>query len=203
MEILLNNLSKLTRLPEAELVPILHHFLPRTIKAGVGLLTPGAISTAVWFIGTGALRAFYHVEERRRKDGAEFQGIVFREVTTWIVPAGGFLTDVKSFLRQTPGLYHIEALEPCSLYSLSYNSYMIIQHDHPYIARAIFENTLIMADLRMQMCNLRYPEDRLAMFENMYPGMTGRLSVNIQASYLNIDPSTLSRLRGKRSKNNS
>lgn len=121
-----------------------------------------------------------------------------REVTNWIVPAGGFLTDIRSFLYRMPATCYIETLEASKLYSLSFDNYLTIQRTYPDIARAIFENTLVMADFRVRMCNLRDPESRLEMFENKYPTLKGRLSVNIQASYLNIDPTTLSRLRSRK-----
>ena len=197
MELLLQNLTKLTRLTQSELVPLLDYFLPLTARSNTTLLSPGVVASKVWFIGSGILRSFYFIEEKKRKLGEDEP---MREVTNWIVPAGGFLTDVRSFLNQTTCTYYIEALEASRLYSLSFDNYLTIQRTQPEFSRAIFENTLIMADLRVQMCNLRYSEDRRAMFENRYPGMTARLSVNIQASYLNIDPTTLSRLRSKRSK---
>jgi CRP-like cAMP-binding protein len=200
MELLLQNLTKLTRLPESELVSLLPYFEPMTSRENTVLLSPGVVSSSVWFIGSGVLRAFHLVEQRKR---SQDEDRLSREITNWIVPAGGFLTDVQSFLYQTPANYFVETLEACRLYRLSYHHYRVIQSSHPDIARAIFENTLIMADLRVQMCNLRAPESRLEMFEKMYPALKGRLSVNIQASYLNIDPTTLSRLRSARSKNKS
>jgi len=40
-------------------------------------------------------------------------------------------------------------------------------------------------------------EDRLQMFDLTYPGKKSHIPVNVQATYLNIDPSTLSRWRKK------
>jgi CRP-like cAMP-binding protein len=201
MEIALQHLSKLTSLPEEELVLLFHHLIPLSVRAGTNLLTPGTIAATAWFVVSGSLRSFYNVAERKRGNDENGINNMVREVTNWIVPAGGFLTDIKSFLRQTPAMNYIEAMETSGLYSISYNNYLSLQRTHPQLASAIFQDNLIIADLRVQMSNLRSPEDRLAMFETMYPGMTGRLSVNVQASYLNIDPTTLSRLRSKKSKN--
>lgn len=197
MDTLLQHLITLTRLERKEIQPILRFFTPTKVLLKDALLEPNAVCNTVWFVGRGILRAYSIVKENKRSgiiDDLEQQN---REITNWIVPEGGFLTDIRSFLHQTPATYHIEAIEPCKLYQLHYKNYLLIQQSYPGVARAIFENTLIMADLRVQMCNMRSAVNRLQMFERMYPGMSGRISVNIQASYLNIDRATLSRLRGK------
>ena len=198
MEDLLHNLTKLTRLPEDQIIPILHYFIPCTVGRGARLLAPGSMSPTAWLIGRGSVRAFYQVEEKRRTRTNKTEERLLREITNWIVPEGGFITDIRAFFHKAPSIYHIEALEPCRLYSLSRDYYLAIKKSHPDVACAFIENTLVMADLRVQLCNLRDAADRFAMFENRFPEMRGRLSVNIQASYLNIDPTTLSRLRGRK-----
>lgn len=198
MDDLLHNLTKLTRLPEAQLMPILQYFVPGTVRRGAMLLVPGSMSSTAWFIGSGSIKAFYQVEEKRRTRTDKKEEKLLREITNWIVPGGGFIADIRAFFHRVPSIYHIEALEPCRLYSLSHEHYLAIKESHSDVAFAFVENTLAMADLRVQMCNLRDAADRFAMFESRFPEMCGRLSVNIQASYLNIDPTTLSRLRGRK-----
>ncbi|TDE12134.1 Crp/Fnr family transcriptional regulator [Dyadobacter psychrotolerans] len=197
MDALLQNLINLTRLEGKAIEPILQFFTPVKVSAKAILLEPGSVSQTAWFIGHGILRAYTIVQENKRSGNLDDGDLLDREITNWIVPENGFLTDIKSFLHQTPSRYFIEALEPSRLYKHDYKNYQAIQQSYPEVAQIIFENTLIMADLRVQMCNLRNPINRLQMFEKMYPGMSGRISVSIQASYLNIDRATLSRLRGK------
>jgi len=197
MEILYQRLKSLTRFPAEELIPALGLFQLIRLPARTILLEPGQLSETAWFVETGILRAFYNVEEQKRSIGFCKNDKIHREVTSWIVPDGGFLTDFSSFLYQKPAKYFIETVEPSRLYALSRESYQHISMQFPAIAKALFEHTILMTDMRVQMCNLRNPKDRLSMFHQMYPGLTARLSVNMQASYLNIDPTTLSRLRGK------
>lgn len=197
MNTLLKNISELAKLTVDEVEPILSLFSHVKVSSKAILLEPGSISQSAWFIGKGILRAYSIVEETKRSHTISDSETNAREITHWIVPEGGFLMDVRSFLHQIPATYFIETLESCSLYKLSYENYLVIQQSYPNIARLIFEHTLILADLRVQMCSLRAPLNKLTMFEKMYPGISGRLSVNIQASYLNIDRVTLSRLRGK------
>lgn len=197
MEILLQSLCKRTKLTEKELQPVMKLFIPLRATVGKQLLSPNEVASSIWFVGSGALRAYHHVEEQNRRNKIE-NSTILREATSWIVPEGGFLTDVKSFLYQVPATYYVETLELCKLYSLSHEKYLLIQRSHPEIAQSVFEHTLIMADFRVRLSSYRRPEDRLAIFQKTYPQMAGRLSVNILASYLNVDPTTLSRLRGKK-----
>jgi CRP-like cAMP-binding protein len=195
MDNLLQRLVNLTRLPDHEIEPVLQYFEPVNISAKAILLRPGEKSRTAWLIGSGILRAYSLVEEDKRSGSAQDSGKRIREVTNWIVAEGDFFTDLRSFIRQKPATCFIETLEDCTLYKIRYESYLIIQQSFPIIARTIFEKMIIRADQRVQMSNFRDPVNRLRMFEEMYPGMSGRISVIIQASYLNIDRETLSRLR--------
>lgn len=199
MDALLQSLSSLTRLSKDHIEPLFSLFEVEKVQSRTSLLSINDYCSKVWFIGNGSLRAFYHIEEEKRVFNSN-GSVVLREVTSWVVPEGGFLTDISSFLHKKPASYNIEAMEASKLYSLSHDNYLIIQKTHPEIAQALFEHTLVMADLRVRMANLRLPKERLKMFERLYPTLLGRLSVNTMASYLNIDPCTLSRLRYKSKK---
>lgn len=197
MKILYDRLKALTGFTSKQLIPVLDLFQLTRLPARTILLESGEPSETVWFVDTGILRAFYSIDERKRSMVFCKSDKTCRQVTSWIVPEGGFLTDVSSFLYQKPAKYFIETIEPSRLYALPHENYQRISLQFPAIAKALFEHTLIMADMRVQLCNLRNPKERLLMFHQMYPGLSARLSVNMLASYLNIDPTTLSRLRRK------
>ena len=195
---LLAILTKLAKLPEQDLTPALNLFEPINVPAGKALLSPGEVCSQIWFVGTGSLRAYYYLEERKRTKKGESNEKATREVTDWLIPAGGLLTDMRSFSQQAPSSYYVEALEACQLHRLSHQKYGAILKSHPVLVAKIFEQAFGMVELRMKICNFRSAEDRLRMFELAYQGKTSHFSVNTQASFLNIDPSTLSRWRAKR-----
>ncbi len=197
MEMLLSLLVKLTKMPEQNLRPILGLFELVEAPANDILLAPGTVCPKVWFVGSGSLRAYYHIEECKRKKRKDEREKISREVTNWIIPPGGLYTSVQSFSQQIPTMYYVETLEASRLFTLSYPNYLALQKSHPEIVLKIYEHVIVMSELRLHICNLHYPEDRLRMFELTYPGKTSHLTVNVKATYLNIDPSTLSRWRGK------
>ncbi len=194
---LLAILIELTKLPERDSVPVLGSFETVDALKNKLLLSSGMICSQIWFVGTGSLRAYYHLEEKKRTNNGISNETTTREVTNWLIPAGGVHTAMKSFSQQMPTAYYVETLEACQLYTLSYQNYQAILKSHPEIVAKIFEQVFIMAESRLKMCNLRYPEDRLRMFDLTYPGKKSHIPVNVQATYLNIDPSTLSRWRKK------
>ena len=84
------------------------------------------------------------------------------------------------------------------MYQLSYQNYKEVSILYPEMGHLTHERTFELLDRRVRMCGIRNATDRLAFFEEQYPGITGRISVNIQASYLYKNPSTLSRIRNQR-----
>lgn len=159
---------------------LLPYFQKKSINRGVTLLKPGERVSSAWSICRGLLRAYYYQEEYKHtwKDGDEH---TIREVSPWIVPAPGFLTDIPGFLLDRPSKLYIEALEDGELYCLSRENYKSLQHEFPEFLDFIFERYLFMADNRVQMLHLRHPVDRLSQLEKTYPGISTRVSVNVIA----------------------
>lgn len=118
---LLTILTQLTKLPERDLTPVLDYFETVDVPAYKTLLSPGAVCSQIWFVGTGSLRAYYHLEERKRTKTGESKEKTNREVTNWLIPAGGVHTAMQSFSPQKPTSYYVETLEACQLYTLSYH----------------------------------------------------------------------------------
>ena len=160
-------------------------------------MTSGSICSKVWFVGSGSLRAYYYQEERKRTKGGDKTEKTTREVTDWLIPPGGLYTPMQSFSQQVPSSYYIETLQSSQLFTLSHQNYLALKRSQPEMVFKIYEHVMSMDRLRLHICNLRYPEDRLRVFELTHRGLIGQLPVYIQASYLNIEPNTLSKIRGK------
>lgn len=173
------------------------YFQEKSVSRGTILQKPDERVSFVWSVHRGTLRAYYYLEELKHT-WKESNESVIREISPWIVPAPGFITDIPGFLLDKAGTLYIEALEDCELYCLSKENYRSIQHEFPEFASCIFESSLIMADSRVRMLHLRHPMDRFNQLEKMYPGISTKVSVNVIASYINVDPSTISKLRGKK-----
>ncbi len=196
MQRLLAILTLLTKLPEQDLTPILDLFEVIDAPAHKMLLSPGEVCQNVWVVGSGSIRAYYPLEEQKRtKKKVE---TITREVTNWIVPPGGVYTDMESFSQQLPSTYYVETLQASRLFTLSHRNYETLQSTYHEVGWAIFEHVSIMAEQRVKMSNLRYPQDRLEKMKDTFPALMGFLPVHIQASYINMETNALSKLRSRR-----
>lgn len=197
METLLSILTKLTNLPEQKLMPVLELFESIDVPANKTLLTSSSICSKIWFVGSGSLRAYYYQEERKRTKSGNNGEKTIREVTDWLVAPGGLYTPMHSFSQQVPTSHYVETLQVSHLFTLSHQNYLILKKSQPEVVFRIYEQAIIMYEMRLRMCNLHYPEERLRMFELTHRGMIGQIPVCVQASYLNIEPNTLSKFRGR------
>ncbi len=155
MQRLLAILTLLTKLPEPDLTPVLDLFEVIDAPTHQLLLASGKVCPEVWVVGSGSIRAYYALEERKR--GKTQDETITREVTNWIVPPGGVYTDMQSFSQQVPSDYYVETLQASQLFTLSHRNYKILQSTYHEVGWAIFEHVSIMAEQRVKMSNLRYP----------------------------------------------
>jgi len=164
MERLLAILTKLTKMPERDLTPILDLFESTEVPAKKLLLAPGTIRPELWVVGSGSIRAYYTLEERKRTKTED--ETISREVTNWIIPMGGVYTDMLSFSQQVPSSYYVETLEDAHLFTLSHQNYKALLSTSNEVGWKVFEHVSIMAEQPVMMSNLRYPKDRLKLMDH-------------------------------------
>jgi len=154
------------------------------------LLLPGEVNDNLYFVEAGVLRAFYY-------HGTE-------ELTSWMVAEGAFAYSVQSFLRQIPSLEGIQTWEPCRLRVLSREGLHQLLTQYPElnaVMRQLTEQYLLRYDTRVHSLRGMTPLERWERFQVQYPELCGRVALKYIASYIDITPSTLSRVRTGRMKN--
>ena len=157
------------------------HELPRKHL----LLRQGQIAKRIYFIARGFARAYY-----LDPDG--------KENTLWFMGAGDVMISVYSFFTQQPGCEIIELLEDCVLLSITSEELNDVYADHPafnYHGRKLTEYYYMKAEERAMILHCRKPLDRLVKLLETFPGIFQQVSVAQVATYLGIEPETLSRLR--------
>lgn len=143
------------------------------------LLHPGDIPDKIWWVEEGLVREFFIPAKGR-------------EITTQIVTAGTFIYSPLSYLCQQPADTVIEVIEKCRLVPLPPHEVT------PSFLRAVLEQTVIRAEKRFGVLQLKHPDQRLEAFERFYPELSNRIPLYYVASLLNITPQTLSRIRSLR-----
>lgn len=159
------------------------------LKKGTILLYPGAINKEIYFVEKGLLREFLTDPESGE------------ESTCQIVGGNTFFYSTLSYLTGKPSDRTVEIIEDSRLLTMSKSDienlcvlYPAIEH----FMRKMLEQTLIRAEKRMEIIRIKSAAERLKVFEEKYPWLCNRIPLQMIASYLNITPQTLSRIRKDR-----
>ncbi len=165
-------------------------FEERSIKKHDFLLKASQYAKSLSFIRSGYLRVFAMNAEGTK------------EITQWISVEGLFITDLSSFIFETPARWNIQALSDCELYTISLENYQKIgsvvkswdKLEKHFIAKCFvtIENRVF----SLLSMNAEQKVRQLFMFS---PEIFNSVPLIYIASMLGITPETLSRVRKKMS----
>jgi CRP-like cAMP-binding protein len=175
-------------LNEDECAEVLSLYKPMELSRHQILLSEGEPSRKMFFVVKGCLRVFFIKE-----DGSE--------VTRRIVFENAFSTTLVGFITGKPSLEYTQALEPTSLLYITQEDFYGLLDRIPnwekfyrqYLETAYVNNTNRLMSFITQDAGQRY--QHLLAEE---PAIIQRLPNRIVASYLNVSPETLSRLKARR-----
>lgn len=171
-----------------ELEDIISLFKAKDLDSGDLFSEPGKTCRQMAFIHTGVLRMYNITEEK--------------EVTLWIGSEGSFITDLSSFINQSPARWFIEAVRPSRLLLISRENHFALLKKNP--AWLEFDNQLLInafTTLEQRMFSHLYmsAEERYQSLMEHEPAIFNRVPLKQIASMLGMTPETLSRLRNKSS----
>jgi CRP-like cAMP-binding protein len=162
----------------------------KQLRRKQSLQLAGQLCPAIYFVHSGALRAFYQDRDLN-------ESIIMFAINDW------WITDMYSFASGQPAMLNIDAIEDSTVFEL-----LKTDLDELYIKapkferffRIIMQNAYIREQLRI-IQNLSMPaEERYQSFLKKYPQFTERVPLKQIASYLGITPEFLSVLRKKAAK---
>jgi CRP-like cAMP-binding protein len=185
-EIITQSLRKLVDFTDEELFLFMQRLKPLSLKKYDFYLKEGQVCRGMVLVYKGGLRYFSRGEKGEYTIGFAFEG-------EW-------LGDYESFLLHKHSPDYIEALEDCELFTLNYaDMHALYQHSQRFerfgrlIAEKLFIETVkTNRDLMTQSAEERYLE-----LLNKQPHIFERLPQHLIASYLGIQPQSLSRIRAK------
>jgi len=159
----------------------------KSITKKTFLLRPGQVSRYMCFIKKGLLRAFYVKGEN--------------EVSSWFMKEGDICVSIESFYGQRPGYEYIQAIEDTQLYYLYYAELELIYQKFPefnVIGRILTIKYLTLWSEQLYAIRMQNAKERYEWLLQFHPELIQRVPQKFIASYLDITPETLSKIRSER-----
>jgi CRP-like cAMP-binding protein len=157
-----------------------------TIKKGDYFLKTGKFCDKLSFIQLGLLRIFVKTSDK--------------EVTQWISTKGYFVTDLSSFVFETPARWTIQALVDTELYTISRDDYErigdLVPRWHELEKLFIVKCFTILEDRIFGHLSMT-AEERYNFFFEKNRELFNQVPLQYIASMLGMTPETLSRIRKK------
>lgn len=185
-EVITKSLRSLVDFTDEELFLFMQRLKPVSLKKYAFYLKEGQVCKGMALINKGGLRYFSRGEKGDYTIAFAFEG-------EWI-------GDYESLLLQVPSPDFIEALEDCELFTLSYTDMQALyQHSQRFerFGRLIAESLFIATAKSKRNLMLQSAEERYLELLTTQPHIFERLPQHLIASYLGIQPQSLSRIRAK------
>lgn len=181
---LLQQLQALAPLTAADWTAMAAVLRRRELGRGNFFCRAGTVCTEMAFVEKGLLRLFYPLPE-----GQEKTMLFFR--------AGSLAGDYFSFLTETPSLRPVEALEPCVLWSVGRSDLMALYQRPAWaqVGRHLAEQAYLYAAHRANRLLHDSPDTRYQTLLAEDPDLLQRVPQYLIASYLDLTPETLSRVK--------
>lgn len=169
-------------IPQRKIEEYADIFKPYKLPKGRILVDYGEVSTRLYIIQKGVIRAYY----MRKQE----------QVTSWIQAEGEVVCATESFFTQTPSTEVLETLEETTLYSVSFAQYSsFIQSDHEMagVAIRLLQQSLVANDKRVRMLRFLSVKERIQYFTTHHASLFRRVPDRMVASYLGISQAAFSR----------
>ncbi len=162
------------------------HLSMISIDAGEYFLQQNKIARKLAFIESGLMRQFYLNEEK--------------EVTTCFCKEDTIATSYSSLITKTPSKIAIQAIESCTLTVIAYDALQEIYTAEPFwqqVGRLASESEYVNTECHKHFINDLTATQRYQEVLSKDADLLQRVPLIYLASYLQIAPETLSRIRKK------
>ena len=179
-----NYLQRFPGFSESAFDVALPYFKYKNLAKGDFLIQQGKTANKIAFILTGLFRTFY------LKDGLE--------VTTCFCKENTLTTSYKSLITKLPSELSIQALENATVLIIQYTDLQELFQKHPFwqqAGRMVAEQEFVTAECYTRFLNDKTARERYLDILNNEPDLLQRAPLLHLASYLQITPETLSRIR--------
>ena len=158
--------------------------VPMKFARGEKMVESGDVSDAIYYVERGMVREFYFKNNK--------------SVTEYLAADGTIVMSIESLLREEPSKLVIEALEHTIVYALPKKRLEEVALHNVNIQilyRKILEESLIISQRRADLLRFESAKDRYLKLCKLNPKVIMKAPLVYVASYLQMTPETLSRVR--------
>ena len=158
--------------------------VPLKFTKGEKILNEGDTCKCLYYLHKGLIRQYYY------KNG--------KEVTEHLAVDGSMFFCIESLFREEPTKLMSEALEPSYIYALpkkALEEVALHNQNIQILYRKILEESLIQSQVHADMVRFETAQDRYRRICKQNPQIVLRAPLVFIASYLQMTPETLSRVR--------
>ena len=158
--------------------------VPMKFQKGEIILHEGEICENIYWVAKGLVRQFYYKNEK--------------ELTEYMAIEDNIVMSIESLFKEQPSSQQIVALEPTILFALPKKK---LEHEAvrnvniQMMYRKILEESLIISQVHADMLRFESAQERYAKLVKRSPQLVLRAPLVYIASYLQMTPETLSRVR--------
>ena len=159
----------------------------KVMKEGEYFIRKGETPQKFAFVSTGLFRYVYI-----DKKGNEF--------TKGIIDCNNFISSYSAMINNTPSHFFIEALEDSQILEINFHKWLILKDTSLFWTKFLLgfvEKGFIIKEKRERELLLLDAETRYKNFLTEFPSLQGRVKQAIIASFLGIQPESLSRIKKK------
>lgn len=174
-------------LPSKQLEDLMAIGQVKTLTSGDYFIREGETPQKLAFVLSGLFRYVYINDK-----GIEF--------TKSLIQEQNFISSYSAMITQSGSHFFIEALENAVVFVIPYSKWQMLLTQDPFwtgFLLKFIEKGFITKEKRERDLLLLSAETRYLNFLDEYPGMDKRIKQTIVASYLGIQPESLSRIRKK------
>lgn len=158
--------------------------VPMKFQKGEKILSEGETCTHIYWIVKGLVRQFYY------KNG--------KELTEHMAVENHIIMCIESLFKEEPTRLQILALEPTLIYAMPRHlleQVAMRSVNIQILYRKILEESLIESQIHADLLRFETAQDRYAKLVKLHPQLVLRAPLVYIASYLQMTPETLSRVR--------
>ena len=184
MENLINYIKSRITLTQNEIDLIKNYFVSEEVPAQTNLLKSGKVERYIYFLEAGIVKGYQNI------DG--------KIVVQHLVAAKDFFTSLDSFMTETPSIDYYETITNCKVIKISKPDFDILKKETKFWALFVKDVTNEHLNCKLERVKdfqILNAKERYLKFVNQHPDLVLNVSIDNIASFLGMEPQSLSRIR--------